>query len=113
MAGMAMPDSPNDHKSAEIMIHELEALLLRADGKKEAALKMLADAAAVDDAMTFEYGPPVPVKPVHELYGEVLLADGNFREAQKQFQKTLERCPKRRLALEGLARAEQGMRPPE
>jgi tetratricopeptide (TPR) repeat protein len=109
MAGMPMAASPNDHKSAEIMVHELEALLLRADGKKEAALKMLAEAAAAEDAMTFEYGPPVPVKPVHELYGEVLLADGNFKEAQKQFQKALERCPKRRLALQGLARAEQGM----
>jgi tetratricopeptide (TPR) repeat protein len=113
MAGMPMAASPNDHKSAEIMVHELGALLLRADGKKDAALKMLADAAAAEDAMTFEYGPPVPVKPVHELYGEVLLADGNFKDAQKQFQKALERCPKRRLALQGLARAEQGMKPPE
>jgi tetratricopeptide (TPR) repeat protein len=113
MAGMVMPESPNDHKTAEIMIHELEALLLHADGKKDAALQMLADAAAAEDAMTFEFGPPVPVKPAHELYGEALLASGNFREAQKQFQKTLERCPKRRLALQGLARAEQGLKSPE
>jgi tetratricopeptide (TPR) repeat protein len=113
MAGMPMAESPNDKKSAEIMVHELEALLLRADGKKDAALKMLADAAAAEDAMTFEFGPPVPVKPAHELYGEVLLAAGNFKEAQKQFQKTLERCPKRRLALQGLARAEQGLKSPE
>jgi tetratricopeptide (TPR) repeat protein len=104
MAGMAMPESPNDRKSAEIMIHELEALLLlNADNNRDAAFKMLADAAAAEDAMTFEFGPPVPVKPVHELYGELLSASGNLKEAQKQFQKALERCPQRRLTLQGLS----------
>ncbi len=109
-AGMTMPASPNDHRAAEIMVHELEALLLHADGKKEDALKMLADAAAEEDTMTFDGGPPVPLKPAHELYGEVLLADGNLREAQKQFQKTLERCPRRRLALQGLSQTEQELK---
>ena len=107
---MAMPLATSESKAPEIMVHELEALLLYADGKKDAALKMLADAAAAEDAMSFEFGPPMPVKPAHELYGEVLLSAGNSREAKKQFQKTLERCPKRRLALQGLSQAEQGLK---
>jgi predicted negative regulator of RcsB-dependent stress response len=107
---MAMPASTSESKAPEIMVHELEALLLYADGKKDGALQMLSDAAAAEDAMPFEFGPPMPVKPVHELYGEVLLAAGNSREARKQFQKTLERCPKRRIALQGLSQAEQEMK---
>jgi tetratricopeptide (TPR) repeat protein len=122
-AGMAMPGSPNDRKAAEIMVHELEAVLLQADGKRDAAFQMLSDAAAAEDAMTFEFGPPVPVKPVHELYGELLLAEGirltegelrnekqaetDLHEAQKQFQHALERCPKRWLSLVGVSRADQ------
>lgn len=101
-AGMAMPGSPNDGKVVSVMLHELEALLLRADGQKDAALKMLAEAAA-EDSPIFEYGPPVPAKPAHELYGEMLLAEGRKAEARAQFEKTLERAPKRSLALRGLA----------
>lgn len=103
LEGMAMPVLPNDAKMTAIMIHELEALLLFSDGQKDSALKMVADTAAAEDALAFEFGPPVPPKPVHELYGELLLASGRKTEARAQFEKTLERCPKRTLALRGLA----------
>ena len=53
--------------------------------------------------LVFEFGPPVPVKPAHELYGEVLLAEGRAPAARKEFERALERCPGRKLSLRGLA----------
>ena len=53
-AGMAMPESPNDRKAADIMVQELEAMVLRAEGKKDAAFKMLSSAAAAEDALTLD-----------------------------------------------------------
>ena len=55
--------------------------------------------------MALSYGPPNPMKPSHELLGEILLEVGRSKEAVEAFQKTLERVPRRALSLLGLARA--------
>jgi hypothetical protein len=104
--GMAMPNSPNDRKQADIMTKELDAMLAWKAGKKDDALKTLSEAATAEDALTFEFGPPVPVKPVHELIGELLLEDGRKADARKEFEKALERAPGRRLSLRGLQAAQ-------
>jgi tetratricopeptide (TPR) repeat protein len=87
------------------MADQLEALLLLNAGQTDAALAMLEQAAAAEDAMSFDFGPPSPVKPAHELYGEVLLDLNRPAEAQAQYTLALERTPKRAQALLGLARA--------
>jgi len=52
------------------------------------------------------YGPPIdPVKPSAELYGEVLLATGNYLEAIKAFDSSFFFFPNRTLTLMGLARS--------
>jgi predicted negative regulator of RcsB-dependent stress response len=45
------------------------------------------------------------VKPLDELLGDLLLADGRRDEAAAAFEKTLAVYPNRRLAREGLAAA--------
>ncbi len=50
-------------------------------------------------------GPASPVKPIHELYGEVLLELGRPERAAELFRASLERTPDRPLSLRGLARA--------
>src|SRR5690606_318663 len=85
----------------------LEARILHAKGEADAALARIAEAAAVEDAMPLDFGPPFPVKPVHELWGEMLLDLGSAGEAQAQFEKALERAPRRARSLLGLARAAQ------
>jgi len=101
-AALAAGHSP---KEAEIMAQELEAVVLEAEGKRDEALGAAARAAAAEDALSFEFGPPVPVKPAHELLGEMLLAAGRAKEAEAQFERTLAKCPKRAPALRGLAQA--------
>jgi cytochrome c-type biogenesis protein CcmH/NrfG len=55
--------------------------------------------------MPFEFGPPVTVKPSHELLGEVLVQAGRAREAEGEFTRALRLAPKRTRSLIGLARA--------
>ncbi len=97
--------SPNDRRSAEIMTKQLEALLLQAKGDSDGALRLLAETTAAEDALSFDFGPPVPLKPAHELYGEVLLEAGRAKEARVEFEKALQRAPKRTLSAQGLAKA--------
>lgn len=105
--GMSMASSSGSHgpNEIEIMGQELEAMCLRAEGKRDEALQLLKSAATAEDALSFEFGPPVPTKPVHELLGEMLLADGRAKEARVEFERALAKYPKRTLSLRGLAQA--------
>jgi tetratricopeptide (TPR) repeat protein len=105
----SMPMAPAkpvpDDKVSPIMLQQLEAALLWTDGKKDEALALAAKAAAEEDALTFDFGPPVPVKPAHELAGEMLLEAGRPKEARDQFERALTRAPRRALSMQGLAKA--------
>ncbi len=105
MPAAAPSGAPSNSKEAEIMAQQLEAILLQAAGKRDEALQLLTAAAASEDALSFEFGPPMPVKPTHELLGEMLLAAGSPREARREFERALAKCPKRALSLRGLAKA--------
>ncbi len=87
---------------------QLKGLLELARGREQAGMDSLGKAAAVEEAMPLAYGPPAPVKPSHELLGEVLLEQGRFEEAGEQFANALERAPRRALSLLGAARAATG-----
>ena len=43
------------------------------EGKKDEALAMMREATGREVSMAVEFGPPVVIKPTHELYGEMLL----------------------------------------
>jgi tetratricopeptide (TPR) repeat protein len=105
MPAVAATESPADRKIAEIMEQQLEAELLLADGKKEQGLQLLAKTTAEEDALSFDFGPPVPIKPAHELYGEELLTAGRAKEARDEFQRALARAPNRAQSMRGLAKA--------
>ena len=59
----------------------------------------------VEASLSFEFGPPVPVKPVNEQVGEMLMDLRRPKEAMEAFELSLKRNPKRALSLLGLARA--------
>ncbi len=90
---------------AEIMEHELQALISLAEGREAEAVRHIEAATDLEDGMSLEFGPPVPVKPSHELYGEILARLGRHAEAQAEFAAALTRAPKRAASLLGLAMA--------
>jgi tetratricopeptide (TPR) repeat protein len=84
---------------------ELGAVLLWAKGQKAEALELAKEAAALEKTMSPPSGPPDPIKPAFEFYGEMLLESGRAKEAAQAFEQALLRTPKRSPSLLGLARA--------
>ena len=86
---------------------ELEAALGLARGDDDAAEEFLVEATALETELNAPSGPPSPMKPAHEMYGEFLLARGRMEEAAEQFNKALERTPNRIKSVRGLERTRQ------
>jgi tetratricopeptide (TPR) repeat protein len=99
--GAASPE----HAAAEVLRRELAGELALAAGDEASGLETLREAARREDAMGFDFGPPVVVKPAHELLGEALLARGDGAGARAEFEAALARAPRRARALLGRARA--------
>jgi tetratricopeptide (TPR) repeat protein len=89
----------------EVLRRLLDAKLLFASGERSQAIALAKEAASAADAMSYEFGPPDIVKPVHELAGEMLLASGRPAEARKEFEASLRSAPGRAQSLLGLARS--------
>jgi tetratricopeptide (TPR) repeat protein len=88
-----------------IMKKQIEAVLASLGGDRDRGLALAKEAAAAEDAMSFEFGPPSVVKPAHELLGEMLLNAGDAAGARAEFERSLAHAPERALSLLGLARA--------
>jgi len=91
--------------AARVMELQLGGLVALASGAEDEGFALLDQAAAREDAMGYDFGPPVVVEPAHELLGQLLLARGKAAEAATQFEAALQRAPNRARSLTGLARA--------
>ena len=89
------------------MTKALEGLILLEESKPQMALSVLQAATSLEDSLPYDYGPPIPIKPTHELLGEIFLELGQPKKARKEFEQALKRAPKRRLTLMGLSRLEK------
>ena len=85
-----------------IMENELAAVLAVKKNDAATAEKLLKDATTMELALDPPSGPPEPIKPSFEIYGNFLVKQGRMKEAQAQFEHSLSRMPNRRAALEGL-----------
>ena len=92
-------------EQAELMLRQMQALDLFAQGQHAAAFKMLDAAVVLQNRMPKPIGRPMPVKDVNELYGELLLQVSRAKEAVVWFDRALARTPNRSRAVLGLARA--------
>jgi tetratricopeptide (TPR) repeat protein len=108
--GLPSAGGSGDKRAAQVMAQQLEAVLLFSEGRREEALVLARQAAVVEDGMSFEFGPPVPVKPAHELVGEMLMDLRRPREAIPAFETSLKRNPRRALSLLGLGRASMAVK---
>ena len=92
-------------KPIQIMHRSVAGLIAFAEGKTDKGLAMLAEGVEIAEGMRPPNGAPNPLKPIHELYGEQLLAADRAEEARAQFTVSLQRTPNRPLSLLGLARS--------
>ena len=110
--GLPTAGGGGDPRVAQVMAQQLEALLLFSEGRREEALVLARQAAVVEAGLPFEFGPPVPVKPVNEQVGEMLMDLRRPKEAMEAFELSLKRTPRRALSLLGLARAATAAKDP-
>jgi len=88
---------------ASILEQEIDGLARFADGKPDEAIDILRRAAADEESMAVEFGPPFVDKPASELLGEVLLSLGRKAEAAGAYEAALKRTPNRASSVKGLA----------
>lgn len=103
----AKPDSENPQALdyLHILHDDLAGLVAAKSGDMDTAIALVRGAASRLDTMAFDFGPPVMVKPPHELLGELLLAVDRPGESADAFTRSLQLAPLRSLSLLGLARA--------
>ncbi|MBP7779746.1 MAG: hypothetical protein KA371_21725 [Acidobacteria bacterium] len=84
---------------------ELGAIIRWAKGDKQEALALAKSATEVELTMEPPSGPPDPIKPALELYGELLHEAGQYKDAVAAFEQALLRMPNRTPSVKGLAQA--------
>ena len=83
---------------------QVSALVKVYEGQAKAALVLLDEAEGILLSMRPPNGPASPIKPLHELYGEILLELDQSADAIEKFTASLLRLPNRPRSLLGLAR---------
>jgi predicted negative regulator of RcsB-dependent stress response len=87
------------------MERQVAAVARLARGQADEAIRLAKEAADIELTMSAPSGPPEPIKPALELYGDVLLAAGRSQEAAAAYDHQLLRTPNRTPSVNGLARA--------
>ena len=108
-AGPMDSEVPDEDAYLGILAAMLEGATVALDGHAETGLAQVRAAAARYDALPFAFGPPVTVKPPHELAGDMLLAMARPREALAEYDAALKLAPRRALSLLGRVQALQAM----
>lgn len=96
-------------EQGRIMLLEMQALHLFAQGKRTEAFSLMEGATQLQGRMPKPIGRPFPVKGADELYAELLYEAGRYPEAVRWFERTLQRTPNRTRPWLGMARAKRRM----
>jgi hypothetical protein len=93
-------------KQIAILAKEVTAIAKLKSGDKEGAVMAAREAAEMElRDMNAPSGPPVPMKPAVELYGDILLAVGRPAEAFEAYEVSLAWIPLRTPSVIGLEEA--------
>jgi len=99
----------NSIKSAKVIQSQIQGMKALLEGKEELFAVHLKNAVALEEQTDFPAGPPRITKPAFEQYGEWLLDQGDYAEANKQFDKALMRMPRRSKSLIGKMTAHKAL----
>src|SRR3954454_22511571 len=91
-------------KPFAIMEKEVMAALAIAQKDNASAERLLKEATTLELTLDAPSGPPEPIKPSFELYGDLLSDLGRGQEAAAQYQQSLMRMPNRRAAVQGMSK---------
>ena len=101
-------NSPNN-TTLNLISMEINALTMFKKGQEDAAIDMLMNAVSIAENQSPPRGAASPLKPVHELAGDLLLAMGSHSKAAQLYETSLGRMANRPRALLGAARSYAGM----
>lgn len=104
--GSETSDDTQTSSYLAILRDDLGGMLAIGEGRPQAGVDAIRRAARRYETLAFDFGPPVPIKPPHELLGEQLLKQGNTTDARTAFGTALKNAPRRTRSLLGRARAE-------
>jgi tetratricopeptide (TPR) repeat protein len=82
-----------------------QAWVTRAEGDGQGALRLAREAADLEETVEKHPVTPGPILPARELLGDLLLESGDAAAAQQEYEKTMQREPRRARTLFGAARA--------
>jgi tetratricopeptide (TPR) repeat protein len=94
-------------KQFAIMEKELKAELALARGQKDEAVRIAKEAADIDVTLAPPFGPPEPIMPAIEHYGDILMATGHTKDAIAAYEAELLRTPNRAHTVKALAHAKE------
>ena len=108
-SGVAMCASGNSRyaptenavRMAQVMVNQIEAYKALLDKDETLFESKMQQAVDLEDRTNYPTGPPSIAKPSFEQYGEWLLTQERYQEAQEQFDRSLARMPRRAKSLEG------------
>jgi tetratricopeptide (TPR) repeat protein len=91
-------------KPFAVMAKEVASGIAHMGNNLAEAERLLKEATAIEATLDAPSGPPEPIKPSFELYGQFLASQGRMQEAAVQFQQALLRMPNRRISVMALAK---------
>jgi hypothetical protein len=97
--------NPFNAKYIAVMEKEIGALLRKGRGQTDEALKLAKEAMDIELTLPAPSGPPDPIKPAPEFYGELLLETGRNAEAIAALEVSLQRTPNRAPSVKAMERA--------
>ena len=97
--------NPYSARPIAIMEKQVAAVSRFGQGQKDEALKLAREAMDIELALSAPSGPPDPIKPAPELYGELLIEAGKHAEAVAALEVSLQRTPNRVPSVKAMQRA--------
>jgi hypothetical protein len=96
-----------DLKGSEIRQNQLMALRAELDNNTKLAEEHFIKSIAIENSISYSYGPPAIQKPTHELYADWLLTQNRNEEAAEQYKLALKNGPGRLRVLKGIENTKQ------